>query len=108
MNAVGGSGPNDVWASGTDPVGLASVLYHWDGSSWAESPSPGAGYQFNGIWANGASDAWIVGNVALHWDGRAWSSASTGTSSTLNAVWGNASKDMWAVGDQGVILHYPR
>jgi hypothetical protein len=64
-----GSGPNDIWA-----VGSEGAIIHWNGSAWSSSASGTTGQLFD-VWGSGPSDVWVVGRegILLHWDGSAWS-----------------------------------
>jgi hypothetical protein len=113
--AIGGSGPNDVWAVGEKDSGGAGVIEHWGGSAWSASVVPstsaGAVRAIHGIWSSGPSDAWAVGagpggaGVILHWTGSGWSISSTPSHASLFGIWGSGPSDVWAVGE-GAILHW--
>src|SRR5262249_8121961 len=68
---------NEVWAVG-ERAGLGVVAY-WNGSGWTEITAPTNSINWEGIWASGSGDVWIVGGnssgagIASHWDGTAWS-----------------------------------
>lgn len=77
LQAVWGSGADDVWAVGSDPdgVGPLSAAFHWDGSAWTNAalPAVAAGRPLSGIWGAAADDVWACGAFGvLHWDGSAW------------------------------------
>ena len=63
------TGPNDVWALGTDPSG--PLMMHWDGTAWSMVPAPPntggsmAAVAPNDIWVSGWDGFW-------HWDGSTW------------------------------------
>ncbi len=124
---VDGLADDDVWAVGrsdfgpgfNEPIDSAHGLtIHWDGSSWAQFPTPNPGSFWNdllGVKAIAADDVWVVGSaanvnsgiaqfVAMHWDGKAWNQvptpALTGGSfaSAVDAVTAN---DLWVVGGRG-------
>jgi hypothetical protein len=105
---VWGSGPNDVWAVGTDRM-------HWDGQKWSQHwEGPGSGNdRVGGVWGSGPNDVWVVagrwgddGGWILHWNGGTWSEQSSG-SKPLSGIWGSSPGDVWAVGAAGTILHHP-
>jgi hypothetical protein len=105
---VWGSGANDVWA-----VGLDATILHWQGTSWAASPSPVGTYTaMRGVSGNASNDVWAVGDsgTIVHWDGTTWSNVSSGTTANLDGVWADGAGEAWAVGGHlerdGVILHY--
>jgi hypothetical protein len=102
--SVVGTGPDDVWAVGE------YLIAHWDGSGWSQSANPAPNSRLFGIWANGPTDAWIVGEATLHWDGKEWTVSSFGSHSgsyeILNAAWGPGQGDVWAVGYEAAIDHF--
>jgi len=121
LSSVRGISPTDMWAVGFDANADGSVekslILHWDGKSWTQtpSPSPGTFTQLTGVRAISATDAWAVGTVGngigtatqtltLHWDGTSWTrvpSPSPGgaLNSFLTGVTATSGSDVWAVGD---------
>jgi hypothetical protein len=108
LNAIWGSGPNDIWAAGraiqtTQPN--ATTMLHWNGSSWTTAGLP-PGYGITGIWGSGPGDAWAVGANAsgfgqmLHWNGTAWSDVSSSfpAGGSFASIWGAAANDVWVTG----------
>ena len=97
LNAVGGTGPDDLWAVGFTLSAEAAqehVLFeHFDGTTWQrvafptqrEACNPGGTDCFldpKGVSATSPDDVWVVGtvlepnptgNFVAHWDGTAWS-----------------------------------
>ncbi len=66
LNAVWGSGHDDVWVAGT-----LGRLRHWDGTDWhvaataLDDVMPVVN-KFNAIWGSGKDDVWVVGDgIAL-------------------------------------------
>ncbi len=125
------SSPSDCWAVGNYiqsqsgfPV-PQTFVEHWDGASWAITPSPNANSTqrntLGGVACTSASDCWAVGSYTYydnsfpfpqphsqtlieHWNGAAWSIvASPNTSPTqnnsLSGVACTSGSDCWAVGD---------
>lgn len=115
--------PNDAWAAGSygraDTGGASTLILHWDGSTWAISPSVNASGNFNSLLAVDAiasNDIWAAGNtnpnpggsgnqvrtLMEHWDGTSWTLASgpnPGTASNfINAVSATAANDVWVAG----------
>jgi hypothetical protein len=78
MNAIAGSGPNDIWAAGQSQSSgyhnkvRHSVLLHYDGTSWSQVTVPDTGGLVD-LAAISATDAWALGwdGSVLHWDGTA-------------------------------------
>jgi hypothetical protein len=111
----------DVWAVGvqggaTGP-NWASLILHWDGTSWTAVPAPSLGSpgtsELRGVAYSAANDGWAVGAYSspatgwwnqpliLRWNGSAWSSVPApafGSTSELNAVAVISPNDVWAVG----------
>jgi hypothetical protein len=122
FNSIDALSPNNVWVAGESGpsassgfTGTATLVEHWDGSSWSivTSPTPGTGPYLSGISSRGGSDVWAVGQItpsgggpvqalSLHWDGTAWSSVATpgvGATRVLAAVSSRAgAARVWAVG----------
>jgi hypothetical protein len=78
LNAVGGTGPADVWAVGGDNGGL---IEHFNGTSWKVFTSPaGPVPPLHAISADSPADAWAAGGIGQasvapvveHWNGTAW------------------------------------
>jgi hypothetical protein len=93
--AISASGPGDVWAVGGTVTATAPFVEHFDGTGWAEVPTPADLHLpasgpmrvgLNAVVARGPDDAWAVGGyffegdgterpeapVVLHWDGARW------------------------------------
>jgi hypothetical protein len=89
LNAIDGTGPNDLWAVGHSRNGDYSVseplVLHWNGSAWSIVPVPTAlDATLEGVVALASDNVWAVGSMfsrtllwhvpfALHWNGQAWS-----------------------------------
>lgn len=125
LTALAGASANDVWAVGSyglvsDYATTATLIAHWDGSTWSRIPSPNPDFRGSSladVVAFSANDAWAVGTtysmslqaktLILHWDGVAWSvvpspNYSTGTGDPqmnhLTAISASAPDDIWATG----------
>jgi len=102
LEAVWGSGPNDVWA-----VGWFGTIMHWDGAQWSQVES-GTQWPLFAVWGTGPNDVWAVGRygTVLHWDGTSWSAEQSNTTFELDGVWGNGQGDVWVtVRDDHAIMH---
>jgi len=108
LNAVWGSGPNDVWA-----VGDAGAVRRWMGATptrWQVVPVP-TDHDLTGVWGSGPNDIWVVGDhgTILHFDGASWTQPvaafQPGLEPPLRAVWGSGPDDVWVVGDS-TVLHF--
>jgi hypothetical protein len=112
LNAVGGSGPDDVWAVGWSTPGLGrdTLALHYDGAAWSAVPAAPDG-ELSDVLVLAPDDAWAVGwlgdpsqvkerATALHWDGATWNEvavpAGSGRSG-LTSIAGTA-EELWAVG----------
>ena len=80
MTSLSGSGPNDVWAVGTD-----RTILHYDGKVWEKADpltyevTP---FTMRSVWLGGPTDVWVAAGPILYhstgWNGpsgTAWSSA---------------------------------
>lgn len=92
VQAVWGSGPDDVWLVGEGPR-----IVHWNGSTWnTVEPEGSDPFHLTTVWGTSKSDAWAFGNglgqkLALHWNGAAWKPVEfPGISGSVSAVWGDA------------------
>lgn len=107
LYGVAATSSDDAWAVGLKAD--SSLIMHWNGGSWAVSPSEPAGYLL-GVSATSATDAWAVGGtnwfspsqtLAEHWDGTSWTrvaSPSPGASAVLGGVAAISPTNAWAVG----------
>lgn len=61
LNAIWGSGPNDVWT-----VGTRGTILHGDGTTFAPIPS-GTAEVFFAVWGTGKGDVWAInGSSPVH------------------------------------------
>jgi hypothetical protein len=89
LSSVAASSTSNVWAVGHSQSRsgqTASLILHWNGSSWARlaNPVPDAGdsARLIGVATSSIGNAWAVGEYStpngyaqglfLHWDGRSW------------------------------------
>ncbi|HEU5386179.1 MAG TPA: hypothetical protein VFV73_09790 [Streptosporangiaceae bacterium] len=119
LTSINGISATDIWAVGSDfnADGSAeqSLILHWNGTAWTQTPSPNPGkfIQLNAVHAISADDAWAVGTfsdgnafqtLTLHWDGTSWTQKSSpnpapGANGQLTGVTATSGGDVWAVGD---------
>lgn len=103
--AIGGSGPDDVWAVGGGHV------QHFDGTRWAIDFSMSPDYSWHGVWAGAPNDVHLVGTGSgltaefAHYDGSGWTISPSPIFSPLEGIWGRASDDVWAVA-RAALLHF--
>jgi hypothetical protein len=116
LQAVHGSGPDDLWAVGSvsSGTGPQPAILHWDGTVWSALTAPSllGGAALSGVVAISPTDAWAVGYrgdasigseraLILHWDGTAWTDAPAqvgGGKSLLYSVDAFGPDDAWAIG----------
>ncbi len=105
LDAIWGSGPDDVWAVG-------GGILRWQGDAWKKVPSPTT-TTLEGIWGSGPNDVWAAGcaGTIIRWDGTEWSKVNSGTSDwkwneCFYGIGGSGPNDVWAVGDNGRALHW--
>lgn len=101
LNAIWGSGSDDIWAAGQ----LGNVL-HWNGSTWSPISSPTV-QEIYAIGGTAVSNLWFAGanGTALYWDGVMLRSRNTGLTGNLRAVWSNGSNTL-AAGENGVLFRF--
>ncbi len=68
VNAIWGSGPNDVWI-----VGTRGFAAHFDGTKWEERRASTLLSLFS-VWGSGPNDVWAgnSGRSFFHWQGASW------------------------------------
>jgi hypothetical protein len=122
ITGMDGLSDSDLW--GVMEAGGGSHrpnIVHWDGTSWARSPTDVSDGDLNAVEAISESDAWAVGalswhgrSLVLHWDGSVWRSvpipSPEGDYDTLYGVSATGPSDVWAVGmsgfGEGLIIHW--
>jgi len=122
LNCIAGTQPNDIWAVGYGSLGLgsaaATLVLHFDGTSWSVVPSPNPGGLTSSlssvtalvdgtIWAAGFySDGTRGRTLLLHGVGSSLTvfpgEDFPGEGNVLNGIAASAAGDIWAVG-----YHYP-
>ncbi len=117
---------SNAWAVGGTSSGQSLIL-HWNGTSWKQVPSAGAG-NLTAVSASSATNAWSVGSssgfdsgsgkpLILHWDGTSWKQVpgpSLNGNVFLSAVAVTSGNGAWAVGavsigtspEASLILHW--
>lgn len=127
LNAVGGVGPDDLWAVGRMgrnkadtgiPPGTRTLALHWNGEGWNAVATPNRGDQdsLTGIAAVGSGNVTAVGTfqdaagggedrtLGEHWNGTSWTTLATGNAGTADNLLKGAARirgtlNVWAVGD---------
>jgi photosystem II stability/assembly factor-like uncharacterized protein len=102
LEAIWGSGPNDIYA-----VGLkGTVLHSTNGTTWS-SMGLGAAALYD-VWGTSATDVYIVGSgVVYHGGSGGFSALSTPVTGqqVVNCVWGASASDVYMLGTSGFNLH---
>lgn len=109
VSSLVASGPNDIWAHGSN-----YRMLHYDGALWSETAYISNLPQSARVYGLAANDLWVVGpNRFFHYDGTAWTpwpnvvwGAAGSANAVLSSVWGRAPNGLWAVGDEGTILFH--
>ncbi len=95
-----GSGPQDIWAVGSD-----GSMVHFDGSEWGRITGV-TKKNLRAIWGSGPNDVYVGGDETLvHFDGEQWVAVPGFKRLRVNQLWGSGSSDVWAATDQG-LLHF--
>jgi hypothetical protein len=98
MFSVWGSGPNDVYAGGTDFVHDLDIAAHWDGHAWTEIPQVTQPHN-SGVTlvsGTGPNDVWIGGSQStFHFDGKAWSRVPELEGAIILSLAAAAPGDLW-------------
>jgi hypothetical protein len=118
IRALGGSGPNDIWAVGMSYSGatVRGEIFHYEPPTgdqparWTDRNS-NAQASLESVWAASVSDVWAVGEggVLRHYSGdpsQRFDIVASPTTRSLHGVWGSGPDDIWTVGDRGTVLHY--
>ena len=122
LSTVDTTGPNDVWAAGTD-ASAGPVFLHGTPAGWLRVPSSGPTGTVEDLDMLSASDGWAVGRTArgtgqpyvLRWQGGSWTSVTAPKiNGGLTAVHVVAADDVWAAGSRlepdgstsGLLLHW--
>ncbi|MFZ5468852.1 MAG: hypothetical protein ACOZIN_05380 [Myxococcota bacterium] len=93
IDAVHGSGPNDVWL-----VGAQGTTLRWNGSTLSVVAS-GTSSELRGVWAFAPNDAVAVGqDIILRWNGTQWNGSAMGSGKVWTDVFGTNTNDIWVLG----------
>ncbi|HET7542244.1 MAG TPA: hypothetical protein VFK05_20390 [Polyangiaceae bacterium] len=87
VQAIGGSGPNDVYV-----LTGGGLHLHGDGTSWSPIQI-GTTDRAQRIWASAPNDVYAVGAETMHWDGSSWARL-PGAPYGLS-VWGSGPRDVF-------------
>jgi hypothetical protein len=103
---VGGAAPDDVWIVGGAIGEGAPLVYHWDGTSFEQTPiapeqnDRNARSIFKVYGVDGRVFAVGQGGLIVEWDGTAWMQMSAGAEADEDfvALWSDADGQVTAVG----------
>jgi hypothetical protein len=143
-HAIWGASDDDIWAFGLsggkiedggrvppdrctpDPMRIANVVRHFDGTTWSPRSLGSAGIILDAHGST-ANDVWAVGmhRAVWRWDGQSWKQQDISAAAqhdgivmgcpevSLHGVWTRSHDDVWAVGyihpsqaGPGLILHF--
>ena len=116
LTSVTCNSASDCWAVGTvgDNLSASTLIVHWNGTSWAITPSPNPGTinELSGVTCASPSDCWAVGSyyngtvsrtLVERWDGISWtivaSPNASAASNGLRGVTCVSASNCWAVGN---------
>lgn len=106
LNAVWGTGPDDVWVAGGgyQGGGPQSTVLHWDGAAWSLVPTGGPRVVTAGFSPN-PDKVYLVGydGMVHKRSGGAWQEESRAARDWLYGVWPVAEDDAYAVRCGGVL-----
>lgn len=99
--SVWGTGPDDVWAVGSDTLdGQGPLVIRYDGESW-ERIDTGL-TQGDLWWVFGFADGPVymggAGGIIVRHDGTSFEQMETPGDQTVFGIWGSGPEDVWAVG----------
>jgi len=122
LNGVADTSATNAWAVGSYTNGLAdfTLIDHWNGAKWLQTPSPSPGVGITstnlyGVEATSAFNAWAVGyysangsylTLTEHWNGSTWihvpsPNPAGAAASFLTGVAATSPDNAWAVGYSG-------
>lgn len=113
LQSISALSSNNIWAAGHNysSSGWATIIEHWDGTSWAFSGQSVVGNTWTaiyGIAAISASDVWAAGQqrnstttpLLMHWNGSTWTNIDVpGVGNrALLGISAVSANDIWAAG----------
>ena len=92
--AIGGTGPDDVWV-----VSGAGDIWHSRGDGSWTSRVAESGWRLTGVWGSGPNDVYVSvrANFVFHWNGSGWQKQTDGIAVglTYNTIWGSGPTDIY-------------
>jgi hypothetical protein len=102
--AIWGFAEDDVWIVGGAVAGHDTILLHWDGITWSQSPS-GTTLDLYAIWGSRTDNVWVGGpDTLLHWDGKSWSVTYL-PGWALGTIWGWSDNNVLTTGAGGIFRY---
>lgn len=116
MHGVWAERSDSVWVVGEGNVGQPGDVLRWNGASWSHATPLSAVSELDAIFAQSATDVWVVGagGGIARFDGSSWTPVDLGMPALqLETVWATSSSDVWTGGapsagvgsGPGVLLH---
>ncbi len=96
IEAIWGSGPQDIYA-----VGRTGALLHSTGDGTWRTLDAGTGANLTGVWGSGPNDVYVAvdANVILHFSGSTpWERQVLDSGWTFTGIWGSGPNDLYALG----------
>jgi hypothetical protein len=98
LDAIWGSGKNDIWA-----VGAQGAILHFSNGSWVPLAKL-VTTQLRAVWGTSAKEVWAAGDggVLLRWNGTQWAREEIGgvvkEQFSAQALWASGPDDLWLAG----------
>ena len=104
LHGVWASGPNDIFASGSN-----GTVMHYDGTSWTKLTT-GTTAPLHTVWGSSPTDVYfgggdINGSLLLHYDGSSFTTTRPG-GRFINDLHGRTPNAIYAVGEEGLIVRF--
>jgi hypothetical protein len=107
---VWGSGPNDVWATGSVGLGGPGVVRHWNGSTLLDVPDSPVVQHAAGIVAGSGPNnvRFVAQDTLIGWDGSRWTTVSfpLNASGLPSDAWTSGKDDLWVVDRGGSVRRW--
>lgn len=108
LNAMHGSGANDIWAVGYEGFGEpgthividSSLVIHYDGAQWSACNIPARGKSLYCVWSLSPTAVWAagVGGLILWWNGSAWTKYEVGKQYFFSSIAALSPTEAYAFG----------
>jgi hypothetical protein len=108
LNAMHGSGANDIWAVGYEGFGEpgthividSSLVIHYNGIQWSTCNIPTRGKSLYCVWALSPRSVWTAGveGIILHWNGANWAKFEVGKNYFMGSIAALSENEAYAYG----------